>query len=144
MSKRRLQKYVDREVQNSLLFRLCLHWMLFMIANVIAMTLWTRLMDTPVEPWADTFTLAWQRIVPFALVSIALVPVFVWDTLKLSNRFAGPIVRVRRALAAIAEGQPPKDIEFREGDFWKSLATDLNNAFAKRMSVQAATAKDPN
>ena len=122
--------------------RLCLHWLLFMAANVIAITLWTRLMDTPVEPWEATFTLAWQRIVPFALVSCALVPVFVMDALKLSNRFAGPIVRVRRVLAAIADGQPPKNIEFRQGDFWKSLASDLNRAFARRSGMDASSAKE--
>lgn len=132
MAKRRLQKYVDREVQSSLLWRLCAHWALFMVANMMAITLWTRFMDTPTEPWADTFALTWPRVVPFILVSLALVPVFIWDSLKLSNRFAGPIVRVRRALAQIADGQSPKAIEFRHGDFWKSLAIDLNRAFATK------------
>ena len=139
MAKRRLQKYVDREVQSSLLRRLCVHWVLFMLANVMAITLWTKLIDTPMAPWSDTFTLSWQRLVPFVLVSVALVPVFVWDAIKLSNRFAGPIVRVRHALAQIANGQSPKPIEFRTGDFWKSLAIDLNRAFAIRLLSDPAS-----
>jgi len=103
-----------------------------MIANIMAITLWTRLMDTPTELWADTFALTWTRVVPFILISLALVPVFIWDSLKLSNRFAGPIVRVRRALAQIADGQSPKAIEFRHGDFWKALVVDLTRAFATK------------
>ena len=87
-------------------------------------------MDTSMEPWEETYALTWPRLVPFVLVSLALVPVFIWDSFKLSNRFAGPIVQVRRALAQIADGQTPKAIEFRQGDFWKSLANDLNRAFA--------------
>ena len=142
MAKRRLQKYVDREVQSSLLRRLSVHWLLFMIANVIAITLWTKLVDTPMDSWSDTFTLSWQRLVPFILVSFALTPVFVWDAVKLSNRFAGPIVRVRHALAQIADGHSPKPIEFRNGDFWKSLASDLNRAFAKALTSDPATAVD--
>jgi len=102
-----------------------------MVANLVAMTLWTRLIDTPTEPWEATFVMTGQRIVPFLLVSFSLAPVFIWDAIKLSNRFAGPIVRVRRALAQIADGQTPKAIEFRNGDFWKSLAHDLNRAFVK-------------
>ena len=80
-----------------------------MVANVMAITLWTKLMDTPTEPWSETFALTWQRVVPFLLVSFALAPVFILDAVKLSNRFAGPIVRVRRALAQIADGHAPND-----------------------------------
>jgi hypothetical protein len=70
-----------------------------MIANVMAITLWTKLMDTPTEPWSDTLALTWHRVVPFLLVSFALAPVFILDAVKLSNRFAGPIVRVRKPLS---------------------------------------------
>ncbi|MEQ1827091.1 MAG: hypothetical protein ABL921_14145 [Pirellula sp.] len=133
MSVRRNQKYVDREVQTSLLKRICAHWVLFMFANIVAITLWTRFLETPLDPWSDTIRLASNRIIPFAMVSMALFPVFVWDAIKLSNRFAGPIIRVRKVLAQIANGQIPKPIEFRNGDFWKSLAHDLNRAFLFRV-----------
>jgi len=136
MSKRRLQKYVDREVQTSLLWRICVHWGLFLIVNLIAILLWTRLLETPTDPWQETFKLTWQRVVPFVLISIVLFPVFIWDAIKLSNRFAGPIIRVRRVLGQIANGQTPKPIEFRSGDFWKSLAQDVNRAFLFRASQE--------
>jgi hypothetical protein len=141
MSKRRNQKYVDREVQSSLLLRLSAHWILFLFANAIAIVLWIRLLETPTEPWSDTFQLAIQRMLPFAVISIALAPVFVWDAMKLSNRFAGPIVRVRRSLAQIANGETPRAIEFRTGDFWKSLANDLNRAFLFQSKQDSATNK---
>jgi hypothetical protein len=139
---RRSQKYVDREVQTSLLRRICIHWVLFMIANICAMTLWTRFLETPFEPWSETLRVTWNRVLPFTLISLALLPVFVWDALKLSNRFAGPIVRVRKVLTQIANGQTPKPIEFRQGDFWKSLAHDLNRAFLFRTSASPAKADD--
>ncbi len=139
MAKRRLQKYVDREVQSSLLVRLSVHWSLFMLANLIAITLWTRFMDTPTEPWEATFAMTWQRVVPFVLVSLALAPVFIWDAIKLSNRFAGPIVRVRQVLERFADGQDFKAVEFRHGDFWKSLACDLNRAFSRKLATEDAT-----
>ena len=105
-----------------------------MAANITGIILWTRFIDTPTDPWETTFAMACQRGTPFVLVSFALAPVFIWDAIKLSNRFAGPIVRVRRALAQIADGHPPQAIGFRNGDFWKSLALDLNRAFVKTFS----------
>lgn len=136
MTKRRNQKYVDREVQTSLMRRICLHWFLFVVANVIAIATWIRFLETPFDTWTATLQITWTRVFPFLLVSIAIVPVFIWDAIKLSNRFAGPIIRVRKVLAQIANGQTPKPIEFRSGDFWKSLAHDLNRAFLFRVSPE--------
>lgn len=113
-----------------------------MIANVVAITMWTKLIDTPTESWDATLVIAWQRVFPFLLVSFALAPVFIWDAMKLSNRFTGPIVRLRRALAEIAEGHPPKSIEFRHGDFWKALASDFNRAFAKAFGTDTTKVGD--
>lgn len=142
MAKQRLQKYVDREVQSSLMRRLCTHWFMFIFANILAIAFWTRFLDAPTEPWADTFALIWQRVVPFFIVSTALAPVFIWDALKFSNRFTGPIVRVRRELALIADGHAPKAIEFRKGDFWKSLANDFNRAFVKLLASKPSSVSD--
>lgn len=139
MAKRRLQKFVEREVQSSLMRRLCTHWFMFIFANLIVLLFWTRFLDTPTEPWAETFTVTWLRVVPFIVVSIALAPVFIWDAIKFSNRFTGPIVRVRRELALIADGHVPKAIEFRNGDFWKSLANDFNRAFVKLLASNTSS-----
>ncbi len=136
MTKRRLQKYVDTEVQSSLLLRLCVHWSLFIVANVFAMLFWAGFMETPWESWDATWSLTWQRVAPFALMSTVLAPVFIWDAVKLSNRFAGPVVRVRRVLAEYADGRDFKAVEFREGDFWKPLATDLNRAFTRKTASE--------
>ncbi len=129
MSKRRMQKLVDFEVQSSLLVRLVIHWLLFLIVNVVGVVFWIRLVEQPTDDWSTVWTAAMQRLLPFALISLALLPVFIWDSLKLSNRFAGPILRVRRALSRLANGETPELIEFRQSDFWKSLALDLNRAF---------------
>ena len=63
---------------------------------------------------------------PFLVVMVFLLPVFVIDTIKISHRFAGPIYSLRRAIHEIAEGQPPRKLQFREHDFWQDLATDYN------------------
>jgi len=124
------------------MWRLAGHWCLFLIANVFAIVMWIRLLETPTEPWSETLRLTWQRILPFAMISLVLAPAFIWDAMKLSNRFAGPIVRVRKFLAQIANGQSPNPVEFRSGDFWKSLAQDLNRAFAARKSAVTSQAKE--
>ena len=134
MAKRRNQNLIDREVQLALLRRMCCQWLLFVLANIVALIAWTVTTEQPMHSQYETMLLVAQRLAPFVLVSLALAPVFFWDTLKLTNRFAGPIVRVRRALLQIADGKQPEEMEFRNGDYWRSLANDLNKAFLYRKS----------
>lgn len=126
-SPRRRSLLCDTEVQFALLQRIVLHWAAFFACNAIALTIWVRLFKQPEAGWGKSFTDALVEFMPFYLVSAALLPAFVWDTLKLSNRFAGPIVRLRRSLAEAREGRVVKALHFRDSDFWQQIATDLNS-----------------
>jgi hypothetical protein len=139
MMKRRNQHYVDHEVQSSLARRLACHWMALMLASGLGILFWTRLIEAPMESWDVVIRTAAGHFIPFAIIAMVLIPVFLRDAMRLSNRFAGPIVRVRRVLSDLAEGKTPRPVEFRQGDFWKSLANDLNRVVMK----SAPTDKQP-
>lgn len=124
---RRKRNLVDFEVQTSLLRRMVLQWVLFLIVNAIALYGWTFLLSGADEPVGGHMKQFVQLYLPVLLVSLALLPVFLLDAAKLSNRFVGPILRVRRALAEAASGASVKPLHFRENDFWRSLADDLNS-----------------
>jgi len=123
---RRKRNLVDFEVQTSLLRRMALQWVLFVVINALALYGWTFLLSGAEDQVGSHMAQFLQHYMPFLLVSLALLPVFLLDAAKLSNRFVGPILRVRRALAEAASGKELKPIVFRENDFWQSLADDLN------------------
>ena len=124
---RRKRNLVDFEVQTSLLRRMVMQWVLFLAVNAIALYGWTFLLSGAEEPVGGHLQQFVQLYLPVLLVSLALLPVFLLDAAKLSNRFVGPILRVRRALADAAAGSFVKPLHFRENDFWRSLADDLNS-----------------
>lgn len=124
---RRKRNLVDFEVQTSLLRRMVLQWVMFLIVNAVALYGWTFLIGGAEEPVGGHMKQFVQLYLPVLLVSLALLPVFLLDAAKLSNRFVGPILRVRRALAEAAAGDSVKPLYFRENDFWRSLADDLNS-----------------
>lgn len=128
---RRIQKLVDHEVQSSLARRLVLHWVLFMLAIMVGALMWVRLIEAPTATWAEVLRIGFWHLTPVVVISIAIVPMFIKDAIGLSNRFAGPIIRVRRALADYADGKSTEPVEFRHGDFWKSLAHEVNRAISK-------------
>ena len=49
-----------------------------------------------------------------------------YDLLKLTNRFAGPVYRVRVTLEHLVRGETIRPVKFRDGDFWCDLAPKLN------------------
>lgn len=126
-SKRRTKALVDPEVQGGILRKIAIHWVLFFICNAIALMIWIRLFEQPDADWGQTFGDTLRRFLPFFIITMALIPAFVWDTLKLTNRFAGPISRLRSALADASAGRATPPLQFRTNDYWKEIAQNFNS-----------------
>lgn len=138
LSPRRGRMLVDFEVQTSLLRKIAAHWALLLLANSLGLFCWTALMNAPVESWSELTLNFIRSYLPVLIISLALLPVFLLDAAKLSNRFAGPMVRIRRALTSVLAGDKVEPVKFRENDFWRSLAEDFNQALKQRDQLQAA------
>ena len=51
--------------------------------------------------------------------------------LRLTNRFAGPICRLRQQLQGFDRGEAVAGMEFRTGDFWRDLAIHVDALFER-------------
>jgi hypothetical protein len=131
----RRQKFVDAKVQGALARRIIFHWLVFVIVCWGA-SLFLQILSDPFQTVAEHLRIMWATQGPMMLVMVFLLPVFVLDTIKLSHRFAGPIVSLRRAMHEIVEGKTPRKIQFRKNDFWHDLADDYN-ALADRLTEGA-------
>jgi hypothetical protein len=121
----RKQTYVDPQVQGALVRRLILHWAgFFVTASIVTFVL--QVLSAPLIPLSAHVEELWWTQGPFLIVMIFLLPMFVLDTIKLSHRFAGPIYRLRRTIQAVAAGEAPRHLKFRDFDFWHGLADDYN------------------
>lgn len=124
---KRTKSLVDPEVQGGILRTVAIHWILFFVCNAVALMIWVRLFEQPDADWGQTFGDTLRRFLPFFVITAALIPAFVLDTLKMSNRFAGPVSRLRRALQDAREGRTVKPLKFRGRDYWQDMATDFNS-----------------
>jgi hypothetical protein len=117
---------VDYKVQSALGLRVATHWLTFLVVT-LCVTICLRLVtNIDQASLLQQITRALRDQAISVVVLLALMPWFVHDALGLSNRFAGPMVRLRAALRQLRTDDEPGPIKFRSGDFWIDVADDFN------------------
>lgn len=138
---KRSRLLIDPQVQWSLALRLLGHWALLVACLLMVNTMISLMMMAGQKPLVKAFAEALQGQTPLLAVLFVMVPVFIRDTLKLSNRFAGPMYRLRTGLAAVNDPANPieevRPIKLREGDFWSAAADDYNKVLDRMKQLTA-------
>jgi hypothetical protein len=138
---RRKNYFVDSQVQGALVKRVVLHWFLCMVALALLIFCWRTVAGPARMPYTHFYDL-WFYYGPAVVGSLLLLPLVVFDVVRLSNRFVGPLVRLRRSLRALARGKEVAPLKFRKNDFWQEFAGEFN-AVAERMNkLNRAAAAD--
>ena len=141
MSKSKRKKlYVDRKVQGVILRRVLLYSgcsLLFMILPMLIV----RAIVNPDRFFFENFGAIWIQYWPVLLVLLFFVVFAPFDLLRLSNRFAGPVFRLRREMKRLANGEKVRPVHFREGDFWQDFA-DSFNQIVERLDASTTDAMD--
>lgn len=123
-SERRSRYFVDPQVQGALLRQAIWYW-LWSSSLFAVLILIYRVAPTWLSGHADLGKL-WYHLAPYLVASAALFPLVVASANRFSNRFAGPMVRIRRTLKQLADGETPPRILLRDNDFWADVAGDIN------------------
>ena len=134
---KRLRKhlFVDPKVQGALAARIVLYWIVCLISITLMLLCW-RIVTGPPRMFATHFEEMWFSYGPAAIASFILLPLVIVDVLRLSNRFVGPLVRLRRSMRQLGRGEDVEPIEFRETDFWPEFADEFN---AIRLRLQLSS-----
>ena len=137
-NKRRSRVLIDRPVQLALGRRIALHWILLLVITSLALPLCRVFIQ---GDWSISFTAQLHKFATdaaiLAIVFVCLVPYFVVDTIRLSNRFAGPMYRMRESIRSIVNGEEIRPLSFREGDFWQGVACEFNLMVSRLSSDQS-------
>jgi signal transduction histidine kinase len=133
---KRSQIFVDSRVQGALMLRAVLYWAFCLLTMTIMILVW-RTLTGPSRMFYTHFDDMWHQFGPAVIASILLLPIVVIDSIRLSNRFAGPMLRLRRAMRNLAAGEHVPPVHFRDADYWQEFADEFNTLAAR---VEALTA----
>ena len=132
-SKRR-QLYVDSHVQGAIIRRVAVYWaccVLFMVIPLCIGNLFRR----PDLLFYEQFGILWNQYWPILVCMVCMLPFSLLDALQLSNRFAGPMFRLRRHMHLLAENKQLEPLMLREEDFCHEMALDFNRILERHGNV---------
>jgi len=112
------------------MLRAAVYWLFCLISISLMLLCWNALTGPP-RRFVDLASDVYFRFGPAIVASLLLLPAVLIDVLRMSNRFVGPIVRLRTALRDLAEGRPAQPLNFRDDDYWRDMASDFNRAAAR-------------
>ncbi len=114
----RKQFYVSRAIQGRLMTRMVVYWLLYHVFQWHALFLSEGLIGiNGPKPVTTLYVEFFWNNLPLFAVGTAILPIIMWDMLKMSHRVAGPFVRFERALRAMARGEKVDKIKLRKTDF---------------------------
>jgi hypothetical protein len=140
MKFKRKKLFVDKAVQGGIALRLTSYWLCASIVSGALLTVLQCFSD-PLTPFHVHLARANQLLVPVGACYLMLLPMVIFDMMKLTNRFAGPVLRLRRCLQELSRGEFQGELRFRDGDYWQELADDFNRV-AHVMRQQQAELRD--
>jgi len=134
--RKRRHMFVDPKVQGALVARVVLYAVVCFITISMMLLCW-RILTGPARMFHTHFDDMWFFYGPALVASVILLPLVIVDIIRLSNRFAGPMLRLRRAMRELARGEKVAPIKFRDGDFWQDFADDFNALLTRVQSESA-------
>ena len=126
MNRKRKQKYVDTNVQGALLRRILFHWVAFFFVTALTVILMKSLIGDMNLTFMENVKNSVGEFSLIGVILLCLFPVFMLDTVRFSNRFVGPIGRLRRHLQELGTEKSTQKCAFRDNDFWSEMAGEFN------------------
>lgn len=121
----RKRLFVDPKLQGAFLVHTAVYWLIWIVTASAVLGCWLAVSD-PSSAGRHPIDLFFAQFGPAAVVSAAMLPIVLFDLLRLSNKVAGPMYRLRNEMHKLAVGQQVRPIQFRTGDFGGDLAAEFN------------------
>lgn len=127
--------FVDRHVQGALVRRAVVYVLLVVVLVALLSTLCVAVVEGPLSGHQLAERM-WARLGLAWVATVLLIPIIVIDCIRLSNRFAGPMLRLRRAMKDVGAGKDVALVRIRKGDFWYEFAEDFNRMLLEKKAAE--------
>lgn len=131
--------YVSRSIQGVVMGRFALYWIGYHFTLWHAMLLYGYIRGNLLTAFTGGGMSFWEYYMAFfqanntiLIAAAAICPIMLWDTLRVTHRIAGPIVRFKDVLKRLSRGEHVEKVQLRE----KDLMDDLRDAFNEFLATR--------
>lgn len=135
----RRQILIDSGVQGTLVRRTGLYAAATAIYLLVIFIL-SDALSHPKEPVSESLLRCLDEAVFWAPGLMLLAPLFAYDLIHISNRFVGPMFRLRRELRKLSNGETVGPMFSRQGDFWSDASDSFNRLREELLELRQLTA----
>ena len=121
----RKQLLIDENVQGSLLKRAAFYSVACVVYFMVILV-FTESMSRQDASFAEALMGCLGEAIYWAPGLLLMTPLVAYDMLKQTNRFAGPVFRLRREMRRLIAGESDLPLSFRNDDYWTEMADDFN------------------
>lgn len=135
----RQKVWIDRHVQGVLVGRILLYWfgmLLYFGLSIVCYQWWQFPEWTIAEHGQALFEQVWPSLPSLILI----LPLVVFDVVRLSHRFVGPVYRLREHLTKLNANSKTSPLHFRDDDYWQQLAQPINTLQERILTLEQRVA----
>jgi len=122
---RREVLFVDPKVQGLLMTRVVTYW--FVVVFTLGLLIGYQVyMSGGSESLSFKLKVVLANFEPALIAALCVLPFIMLDSLRVTSKFAGPLVRLRKEMRNLADGKPVEPIKFRKNDFYDELTDEFN------------------
>ena len=125
-SHKRWRLFADPKIQGGLCLRMVVYWVICQISVIGTICGFDWLAGPSAEGEV--------ALMPAFVISGLILAFVMLDLVVFSNRFAGPMLNLRRKMKMLADNDPVEEISLRPGDFYVDLAENFNRVRARSNS----------
>lgn len=131
----RQQVWVDRSVQGVLVGRVLLYWLCAILYVGIGSACF-QYNQNPEWTLAKHAYVLFGQMWPWLPTVVLVLPLAIYDVVRLSNLFVGPVYRLRKHFGALRQDIACAPLTFREDDYWRDLAAPINDMQAEILRLR--------
>jgi len=136
MASRRRRHLVHKRIQLALAIQALRHWLLFLVALAGLLCGLEYFNNEGQVAMGDCAVRVWRRFGPAFVVLISLLPAIIYDSIKVSNRFIGPLTRLRNVMRSAAQGEAVEPLKCRRNDYSADFFEALNELLERMRHLE--------
>lgn len=140
---RRTTYFVNRDVQGKIVIRVVLYWLACIAAVVgllaVAPMAVASFYGANVD-FGGILIHLWVKFWPVGCASLLVLPIVIVDSIRMSHRFVGPLLRIGNDMQRLVDGEEVPPVELRQHDAWAELAEAFNKLSAEVQTLRAEKA----